>query len=344
MAQFASHVLSFWHRKSIFTYVLLPFSWLFQLICIVRRWYYSRNRQQDFQVPIIIVGNISLGGTGKTPLVGWLVHFLQNQGFNPGIVMRGYGGQGKLIAVNSLSDAKVVGDEALLLVRKCNCPIVIGRDRTQAVKTLLAQSPQVDLVICDDGLQHYALERDLEIAVIDGKRRFGNGYCLPAGPLRESPQRLKQVDFVVTNGEPHKDEWEMTTALSSKAYRVSQSEHGRSLDDFRGQTVHAVAGIGNPERFFLMLQAKGINIIKHCFDDHHFFSGSDLRFQDNLPILMTEKDAVKCSSFAPSEAWFIPLEVHMPEAFSILLLRRINSGQKIAGHSGLPHLQATSSL
>lgn len=338
-----SHVLAFWHRKNLFTYVLVPFSWLFQLLCKVRRWYYL-HRQQNFRVPIIIVGNISLGGTGKTPLVGWLANYLLSQGLRPGIVMRGYGGQGKSIEVNPLSDVKVVGDEALLLARNCGCPVVVGRNRPEAVEILLNHFPQVDIVISDDGLQHYALARDLEIAVIDGRRRFGNGYCLPAGPLRESSRRLKEIDFVVTNGKACNNEWEMTTKLSANAYQVAQPQQVCSLDDFSGKTVHAVAGIGHPERFFLMLQAKGIHVIKHSFEDHYFFKESDLCFSDNLPILMTEKDAVKCLSFAPLQAWFVPLEVNMPEAFSNLLLRRINSGQKIAGHSSLPHLQATSSL
>lgn len=345
MQQVTSYVLACWHRKSFFAYLLLPFSWLFQLLSYLRRCYYRRIQKARFKAAVIIVGNISVGGTGKTPLVGWLAEFLLNQGFKPGIVMHGYGTkERKLIEVTAASDVKEVGDEALLLAKKSGCPMVAGRNRPQAVNSLLSAFPDVDIVICDDGLQHYALDRDIEIAVIDGQRRLGNGFCLPAGPLRESPKRLKEVDFVVTNGKALKGEWQMTTALSLTIHQVVNPQNNGSLEDFVGKTVHAVAGIGHPERFFSMLRSKGINIIEHRFEDHHAFNVEDLDFSDSLPILMTEKDAVKCQRFAPLKAWFVPLVVNISEEFSNILLRRIHSGQKIARYSSLPHLQATSSL
>jgi tetraacyldisaccharide 4'-kinase len=291
------------------------------------------------------VGNISLGGTGKTPLVGWIANKLIEAGYHPGIVMHGYGAQSAHIrSVTQQSLPEEVGDEALVLARSCHCPIVAGRNRNQAVHHLLSLHKEVNMVICDDGLQHYALARDIEIAVIDGMRRFGNGFCLPAGPLRESPSRLQEVDFVVSHLAAKENEWEMRTTLSQTVHQVCAPAAVNSLSLFSAQTVHALAGIGNPERFFSMLEQQGIKIIRHIFDDHYSFQAKDLQFQDGLPLLMTEKDAVKCRLIAPSNAWFVPLEVNLPEEFFNALLRRIESGQKITRHSRLSDLQATPTL
>ncbi|MFI4938126.1 MAG: tetraacyldisaccharide 4'-kinase [Candidatus Berkiellales bacterium] len=345
-----SRWLNFWQRKSWLTILLLPLAWLFQLATRLRyEWHVTVKGQAHFNIPIIMVGNISLGGTGKTPLVAWLQDHLSQQGFTPGIVMRGFKGKNGSAVMNVTPQhtAECVGDEALMLVRKCQCPLVIGKNRVRAVQYLLEHFPQVDVVISDDGLQHYALGRDVEIAVIDGTRRLGNGYCLPAGMLREAPSRLKQVDFVVVNGEVAHHEWKMTTRLSETIYNVANPPQTKKLQEFSGKTVHAIAGIGNPARFFSMLTDHGIHIIEHAFADHYAFNANDLHFQDDLPILMTEKDAVKCAQFSAGplkdSLWAVPLTVSLPEEFGYLLLRRIH-GQKITRYSRLPDLQTTADL
>jgi len=289
-------------------------------------------------VPVIIVGNLSVGGTGKTPLVAWLALSLQKQGKKPGIVMRGYRSHlpsRQVMQVTQESDPLYVGDEPFLLAKKTRCPVVIGKNRSQAVRYLLIHSPEVDLVLCDDGLQHYALARDVEIAVVDGERQLGNGACLPAGPLRENLKRLERVDFIVMNGEGSlfshsKPLWMMKKAFSPMVCPVNAGGTPQRLSLFEGKTVHVVAGIGHPERFFSMLREKNIHIIPHIFRDHHYFQQSDLTFNDTLPILMTEKDAVKCQALSLSNAWMLPLEVSLPETFIHHLLKRINHGQKIA--------------
>lgn len=327
-------MLNFWYRKSAAAYLLAPLSWLFQLICRCRFWFYRYLKvQQDFPVPIIVVGNLTVGGTGKTPLVSWLIHMLREQGYHPGIVMRGYGSSLKnnsfeIVALNS--HAVAVGDEPLMLRQKTDCPLVIGKNRPRAVKALLKSFPEVDVVISDDGLQHYALARDVEIAVIDGQRRLGNGFCLPVGPLRESPKRLKSVDFIVANGNAMPGEWVMGTQLAREAYRVSNDQFSNFIEQWQGKTVHAVAGIGNPERFFSALRNKGINVIAHPFPDHYQFKKEDLLFNDDLLVVMTEKDAVKCRTFAHEGVFYIPLEVKLQDEFKEVLLRKIKHGQKTA--------------
>jgi len=327
-------VLNFWYRKSVLAYLLAPFSWLFQLMCRCRFLFYRYLKvQQDFPVPIIVVGNLTVGGTGKTPLVSWIINMLKEQGYHPGIVMRGYGSSLKndsfeIVAMQS--HAVAVGDEPLMLRQMTDCPLVIGKNRPQAVKALLKAFPEVDVVVSDDGLQHYALARDVEIAVIDGQRRLGNGFCLPVGPLRESPKRLKSVDFIVANGSAMPGEWVMGTQLAKAAYRVNDRKFNQAIEDWQGKTVHAVAGIGNPERFFAALRAKGVNVIAHPFPDHYDFKKDDLLFNDDLLVVMTEKDAVKCHAFAHDRVFCIPLEVKLQDEFKELLLRKIKRGQKIA--------------
>lgn len=327
-------VLKFWYRKSIIAYLLAPLSWIFQLSCRLRFYFYHYLKaKQTFPVPIIVVGNLTVGGTGKTPLVSWIIHMLKEQGYNPGIVMRGYGSSLKndafeIVAMHS--HAVAVGDEPLMLRQKADCPLVIGKNRPQAVKALLKAFPKVNIVISDDGLQHYALARDIEIAVIDGKLRFGNGFCLPVGPLRESKQRLKSVDFIVANGNAMPGEWVMGTQLGALAQRVNNNDITQPIEAWQGKTVHAVAGVGNPERFFAALRAKGINVIAHPFPDHYAFKQEDITFNDDLMVVMTEKDAVKCRTFASDRVFCIPLEVKLQDEFKELLLRKIQSGQKVA--------------
>lgn len=315
----------YWYNKSLFVLFLLPVSWLFCLLAIVRRQAYriGLRKVYDLPVPVIIVGNISVGGTGKTPLVMWLVTRLKAEGYQPGIISRGYGGAARHWPqqVRPDSDPHMVGDEAVLLARHCLCPMSVGPDRVAAAQALLDYT-DCDIVVSDDGLQHYALGRDVEISVIDGVRRFGNGYCLPAGPLREPISRLNSVDMVVCNGVPGPKEYQMSLHAGSVC-RLDDALMRRPLESFAGQRVHAVAGIGNPQRFFHQLEERGLDVIEHSFPDHYSFSQADLDFDDELPVLMTEKDAVKCRAFAKPYHWCVPVEVKMDDRILPLLFRLV---------------------
>jgi len=271
-------------------------------------------------VPVIIVGNLTVGGTGKTPLIIWLARFLKEAGYRPGIVSRGYGGQARRWPqwVDPGSDSGTVGDEALLIARLTGCPMAVAPVRAAAGKMLLERA-RCDVILSDDGLQHYALDRDIEIAVVDGTRRFGNGYCLPAGPLREPAARLGEVDLVIVNGGPSAEHEFSMRLDGDKAVNLVSGEE-KLLPEFAGTVCHAVAGIGNPERFFRQLAASGLVCRTHAFPDHHRYRRSDIEFGDHRPVLMTDKDAVKCKPFAGERHWRIPV-VAVPEpAFSERLL------------------------
>lgn len=320
-----------WYRPSLnlVTLPLLPLSWGFRSVVALRRFFYRTKviKSHQFPVPVIIVGNITVGGTGKTPFVIWTVNFLKSKGYKPGIVSRGVGGQQQYSPrwVESHSEPKDVGDEALLLQHRALCPVVIGIDRVAAVRKLLADT-DCDIVISDDGLQHYRLGRDVEIAIMDGARGLGNQQFLPAGPLRESGVRLKEVDFVVrqeaTSTPSSQHEFSMYL-FGEELVLLKDGSQKTTLDMFRGKTVHAVAAIGNPERFFASLRNQGIQIIEHIFPDHYLYQPHDLNFNDDLPIIMTEKDAMKCRSFANERCWFLPVEMKIDESFGEALLRRI---------------------
>lgn len=315
----------YWYNKSLLTFALLPLSWLFCALAVSRRFAYLRGllKTHRLPVPVIVVGNISVGGTGKTPLVTWLVELLKQQGRRPGIVSRGYGGGASHWPqqVRPDSDPRMVGDEAILLSRRCACPMAVGPDRVAAASALLAHT-DCDIIVADDGLQHYALGRDVEIAVVDGVRRFGNGLCLPAGPLREPPGRLNDVQMVVANGVAGPREFAMRLIPGSLC-NLHEPQRRRALDSFRGQKVHAVAGIGFPQRFFRQLTEQGLEVVEHPFPDHHPYCKSDIHFDDDLPVLMTEKDAVKCREFATERHWFLPVDALLDERASQLLLRLI---------------------
>lgn len=315
----------YWYNKSVITLLLLPLSGLFCLLVLLRRFAYRLGLLKVYRLPlpVIVVGNISVGGTGKTPLVAWLVKQLQANGYKPGIVSRGYGGAAKHWPqqVRPDSDPVMVGDEAVLLARLCQCPMSVGPERVAAAQALVDYT-DCDVIVSDDGLQHYALARDVEIIVIDGMRRFGNGHCLPAGPLREPQGRLKSVDMVVTNGMPGSHEFSMQVQVD-EACQLRQPAECRPLASFKGQQLHALAGIGNPQRFFSQLESIGLSVIAHAFPDHYAFSAQDIDFADQLPVLMTEKDAVKCMDFADQRHWFVPLNVQVDERMPPLLLRLI---------------------
>jgi tetraacyldisaccharide 4'-kinase len=273
--------------------------------------------------------------------VSWLAGHLRARGWRPGIVSRGYGGSARHWPqqVRADSDPVAVGDEAVMLARDTGCPLSVGPDRPAAVAALLRHT-DIDIVISDDGMQHYALARDLEIAVIDGERRLGNGFLLPAGPLREPASRLDDVDIVLVNGQAGAGEYSMT--LQRPRVRRLHGGEEHALDSFAGRSVHAVAGIGNPPRFFDLLSQAGIDVRPHPFPDHHAFAAADLRFEDPLPILMTAKDAVKCRRIACRDCWEVRVSARPDAGFVQRLdnaLEEIVNGQKAAGHLGMSHLQ-----
>jgi len=307
----------YWYARSPWLILLTPLSLLYRVVLWLRRNAYRSGFLSSYRLqrPVIVVGNLTAGGTGKTPLVAWLAGYLKQKGFRPGIVARGYGGRASSWPqqVVSGSDPGIVGDEAVMLAEITGCPMAVAPNRVAAARELLDHS-DCDVIISDDGLQHYALRRDLEIAVIDGVRRFGVGFLLPAGPLREPLKRLREIDLVVVNGIAGRGEYSMRM-LTGKACSLGEPQQQRELGDFRGQSVHAVAGIGNPSRFFQSLQQHGIRVEEHAFPDHHRFHAEDIQFEDDRPVFMTEKDAVKCRQFASGREWVVPVRADMSKEF-----------------------------
>ncbi len=315
----------YWYSRNLVSLLLAPLGWLYCAITDLRRRAYGAGLlpTTKVDVPVIVVGNISVGGTGKTPMVAWLVDVLRTAGWKPGIVSRGYGGKADHWpqAVAAESDPAQVGDEPVLLARRCECPMSVGPDRVAAARALI-QAGTCDVIVADDGLQHFALERDLEIAVVDGSRRFGNGRCLPAGPLRERARRLDQVDFVVSNGPGARLEYVMRLE-GEQAVALDGSGRAKPLQAFCDGPVHAVAGIGYPPRFFSHLRRCGLQLIEHPFPDHHAFSARDLDFGDQLPVLMTEKDGVKCKALAASYHWQVPVRAVLDSRLAARILERL---------------------
>lgn len=312
-----------WYREMYISAWFMPLSMLYVDAIRLRRYWYKTGvlASQRLPVPVVIVGNLTVGGTGKTPLVVWLVDFLKRQGYKPGVISRGYGGAAgeEPRSVGAGSDPALVGDEALLLANRCDCPVVVCPDRPAAGRFLLAHN-DCDVIVSDDGLQHYALQRDLEIVVLDGERRFGNGYCLPVGPLREPPERIKEADLVVVNGGNDWLEGEFAMQCLGDTLINLASGEVKPVQAFAGQACYAVAGIGNPNRFFRQLEAVGLDCDCRAFPDHHPFAAADLAFEDEKPVLMTEKDAVKCRAFAKNHHWYLPVEANLPDAFADRLL------------------------
>lgn len=297
-----------WYERAAPPWWLLPLSLTYGAVAGSRRYLYAKQWRKSTRVsaPVVVVGNLSVGGTGKTPLVCWLVARLARLGLKPGVVTRGYGGSSgsvRLIVVSD--DPSVVGDESILLARRTGVPVAVGRDRPAASQLLI--NAGCNVIVSDDGLQHYALMRDCEIVVIDGDRRFGNGWLLPAGPLREAPGRLATADAIVVNGGRALLEGAFSMRLEAKNALSVIGAARRSLDDFAAGSVHAVAGIGNPERFFNMLRAHGIEVAGHPLPDHANIRSVDISFGDERPVLMTEKDAVKCAGIAGPQHWYVPV-------------------------------------
>lgn len=320
-----------WYRLSWLSIALLPAATVFRLFTALRRLAYRIGlfRSEHPAVPVIVVGNITAGGAGKTPLVIWLCALLREQGYRPGIVSRGYGGQGKIRGVDAGSDPAAVGDEPVLLARRTGCPVWVGQDRVAAASALLSAHPDCNVLISDDGLQHYRMQRDCEIAVIDGSRGLGNGLPLPAGPLREPACRLDRVDAVVING------GNGVATVAAKKYPMSlegatirnllNPDFALPAAGFHGRQVHAVAGIGNPLRFFRHLQGLGLSFTAHPFADHHAFLASDLEFPGADAIIMTEKDAIKCQRFARENHWVLAVDARVDPGLGRLVLDKLKT-------------------
>src|SRR5688572_5582053 len=310
---------------------LVPLSLLYGVLMALRSVLYRLGLRHRIKVaaPVVVVGNLTVGGTGKTPLVAWLSSHLAACGMRVAIVSRGYGGRARGVTrVTVHSRASEVGDEPLLLARRAAATVFIGRDRVAAAEAAVKDG--ADLVLCDDGLQHLALVRQCEIVVIDGQRGFGNGCLLPRGPLRESPRRLRRVNAVVVNGATTAPGFELPSFVThtlfamrmrpGDAHPVAGGAALRSLASFRDTGVHAVAAIGNPQRFFDTLREAGLKLYEHPMPDHHAFRTGDLNFGDSLPVLMTEKDAVKCAAFADERCWYVPVTAEFAEDEAVKLI------------------------
>ncbi len=318
-------------------------SGLYRRLVALRRNLFDRGvlKRHRAGVPVVVVGNLSVGGTGKTPLTIAIVQRLREAGWNPGVASRGYGrdDESRALWVEKGTPAAAGGDEPVLIAMRTGAPVRVDRDRVAAARALVEAG--CDVVVCDDGLQHYRLRRDVEIEVIDGLRRYGNGQLLPAGPLREPVERGAQCDFRVVNlgmadiagsGDAGFGEWPMRLVAGS----AQPLRGGRTLplDAFGGHRVHAVAGIGNPQRFFDMLRGYGIGVVPHAFPDHHRYAAGDFSFGSELPILMTEKDAVKCAAFADDWYYSVPVAAQLPEAFWAGLLEKVAKSRREAGRGG----------
>lgn len=318
-----------WQRRGPLAWLLWPVSLLFGALVFTRRLLFKARLLKSAHpgIPVIVVGNITAGGTGKTPLVLWIAELLRKHGWSPAIVSRGYGGRlAGPGAATIASDPLEVGDEPILLSRRSGCPVWVGPDRIAVIRALRAQHPDVDVVILDDGLQHYRLRRDLEIAVVDA-RGAGNGFLLPAGPLREPVRRLRSVDAVVRHGAP--GEGFAMTLEGATLHRMADAADRRPASSFAGQAVHAVAGIGHPNRFFLHLGALGMKPVPHPFPDHHPFQPQDLDFAVDAPVVMTEKDAVKLRHAARPNWWVLPVAARPDPAFGTWLLAKMKNWQSV---------------
>ncbi len=350
-AQFEAFMVQEWQQGSIWQIILRPLSWLFAFITAIRRFFFrvGISKITRVGVPVIVVGNISAGGTGKTPLVIAIAELLEKSNRHPGVVTRGYR-QSRAMprtfappvpVLNPQQAAITASDEALLMSQRLTAPVFANPDRVAAVAALLKRYPQTDVVISDDGLQHYRLGRDLEIAVVDGARGFGNQHLIPAGPLRESTARLKTVDCIVVNGVPKiglnlehdLDQYGppvFRMNLGHEAFRKLGATEAVSIEEFReqmfGKKIHAVAGIGNPQRFFDHLERLGLYCTAtHPFSDHHAFKRSELTLPDADIILMTEKDAVKCKAFADERMFAMRVDAILPPEFDHFILQHLTA-------------------
>lgn len=320
-----------WTAYTCWHILLVPLSWVFGIIVYLRRCLYKLGwfKSYRLKVPVIVVGNINVGGTGKTPLVIWLAEQLKLAGYQPGIISRGYGGNTQgIIEVLPGSSTLVTGDEPVLIAARTHCPVFIGADRIAAGKYLLAAYPECNVIVSDDGLQHYRLQRDVEIVVYDGSKRFGNGALLPAGPLRESMHRLHSADAIVSNGAAsEKTSFEQNAfqmqLVASDFYNLANPEHKTQAQAFFQKKILAIAGIGNPQRFFDQLSSMGLEFERRAYADHYLFQAEDFKNMDADVILMTEKDAVKCRSFVQANFWVLPVNAVVKNGLMSVVLNKL---------------------
>lgn len=316
---FTDRLLDAWYNGHPALVLLRPLECLYRRVVNRKRARFLAGQGSIYKapVPVVVVGNITIGGTGKTPLILWMIDHCRARGLRVGVVSRGYGAKPPSLPWRVLPQqaAAHAGDEPLLIVNRTGVPLMIDPDRSQAVRALLAEEP-LDLILSDDGLQHYRLNRDLELVLIDAVRGLGNRRCLPAGPLREPVERLQSVDALLYNGAGVDRDDGFAFQLKPSALVNLVSGERRPVDHFPpGQQVHAVAGIGNPQRFFNTLEGLHWRPVPHAFADHAVFSAQALSFTPALPVVMTEKDAVKCASFAASDWWYLAVEAVPSPAF-----------------------------
>ncbi|KHL76414.1 tetraacyldisaccharide 4'-kinase [Pseudomonas putida] len=331
----ADRLLAAWYAGHPALALLRPLEALYRRVVTRKRARFLSGQSASYRapVPVIVVGNITIGGTGKTPMILWLIEHCRRQGLKVGVVSRGYGAEppGLPWRVEASQSAEQAGDEPLLIVQRTGVPLMIDPDRSRAVQALLASEP-LDLILCDDGMQHYRLARDLELVLIDAARGLGNGRCLPAGPLREPAERLQEADAVLFNGASADCPEGFAFRLQPSALVNLRSGERRALDFFpAGQRLHAVAGIGNPQRFFNTLLGLNWQPVPHPFADHAQFSAQSLAFSPALPLVMTEKDAVKCRAFAADDWWYLAVEALPTPAFCDWFdsqLQRLLPGQR----------------
>jgi len=334
-----------WQRLGGGALVMLPLTLVFMAAVAARRFLYRAGALRSWRakVPVIVVGNITVGGTGKTPLAIAVVDLLQRRGFNPGVIARGYGRVprrehdplGVVRVYPDLATPEHFGDEPVVIARRSRVPVYISPDRPAAARSLLESHPEVDVLVSDDGLQHYALARDVEIAVVGAETRFGNGLMLPSGPLREPVSRLESVDAVVVNGGASDDmpgKRRFTMRLGGERFVSLVGNREASAAEFalmsRGRNVAAVAGIGHPERFFEHLASLGVRANATAFPDHHAFRAAELKLPGAEVIVMTEKDAVKCGAFADARMWYLRVEAILPPELEEFLLARIDEARR----------------
>jgi tetraacyldisaccharide 4'-kinase len=317
-----------WRRKNaLFYLVLTPLSWLFALVTSVRRFAYKEGffKSYALPVPVVVVGNINVGGSGKTPVVMWLVAQLIKNGYSPAVISRGYGGNVKVpTPVNASSEASLVGDEPVLIKNRCDCPVWVGENRVEVATALLKAYPTCNVIISDDGLQHYRLQRDFEIAVVDAEHHEKHARLLPAGQLREPLSRLKSVDAIVCNGQKSDESFYQMQLIGERFYNLANVKTHAIAADFKRKTIKAIAGIGKPARFFEHLRQLGMTFVSVSFDDHYAFSAQDLAKIDCDVLIMTEKDAVKCKPFAQPHHWVLPVEASIDAALLPLVLKKIS--------------------
>lgn len=319
---------TFWHI------ILIPLSWLFGIVASLRKYLYQHGWLKSYRlnVPVIVVGNINVGGTGKTPLVIWLAEQLKLAGYKPGIISRGYGGSARQVTeVLPDSNAIVAGDEAVLIAARTNCPVFVSADRVSAGQHLLKAYPECNVIISDDGLQHYRMQRNVEIVVYDSVKGFGNGALLPAGPLRESKARLKTVDAIVSNGVDRRESSKCFNPITMQLvatdfYNLADVQKKANAKALTQQgSILAIAGIGNPQRFFDQLSNLGLQFESRAYADHYVFQAQDFEQVSANVILMTEKDAVKCRAFTQTNFWVLPMSAEVNDGLMPIVLNKLNS-------------------